>query len=136
MELKREGINLPEKVLAMQLIDSASLLENETQLVLTGIDYENDAEMFYQAVRALRKFFGGQLAMKRGVGSSQIKEENVNSVDAEDVNYNRSVQSRGNNYNRGRSGYSYNVNRGYSGGTYNYNNNRSFSRQQSGQGGQ
>ena len=57
-ELKKEGITLPEVVLAMQLIDSAGLDKKDKQIVLTAVDYSKKEEMYDQMKNALRKFFG------------------------------------------------------------------------------
>ena len=56
-ELNRGGTVLPNKVLAVQLIDAAKLSEKEIQIVLTGVNYEEEDEMYEQSNRALRKFF-------------------------------------------------------------------------------
>ena len=56
-ELNRDGTVLPNKVLAVQLIDAAKLSEKEIQIVLTGVNYEEEDEMYEQSKRALRKFF-------------------------------------------------------------------------------
>ena len=70
-ELKKEGVTLPEVVLAMQLIDSAGLSKQDKQMVLTAVDYSKKEEMYDQMKKALRKFFGDH-----GMSHKQrIKEE-------------------------------------------------------------
>ncbi|PIK35988.1 hypothetical protein BSL78_27179 [Apostichopus japonicus] len=59
-ELKKEGVTLPEVVLAMQLIDGAGLDKKEKQIVLTAVDYSKKEEMYDQMKQALRKFFDDQ----------------------------------------------------------------------------
>ena len=56
-ELKRDGTVLPNKVLAMQLIDTSKLSEKEIQIVLTGVNNEEESEMYEQSKTALRKLF-------------------------------------------------------------------------------
>ena len=55
-ELKRDDIVLPSKALAMQIFDAAKLSDKEIQIALTGVNYEEDIEMYEQSKRALRKF--------------------------------------------------------------------------------
>ena len=59
-ELKKQGIVLPEVVLAMQLLDCAKLPTKDIQIVLTAVDYTKKGEMYNQIKRALRKFLGEQ----------------------------------------------------------------------------
>ena len=54
--LKRDGTALPDSVLGMQLIDAANLSENQVQLVLTAVDYEEADKLYEQAKKSLRKF--------------------------------------------------------------------------------
>ena len=78
-ELKKEGVTLPEVVLAMQLIDSAGLSKQDKQMVLTAVDYSKKEEMYDQMKKALRKFFGDH-----GMSHKQrIKEESVNVAEEE-----------------------------------------------------
>ena len=95
-ELKRDGIDLPQKVLAMQLIDAANLEPKDVQMVLTGVDYQKPDDMFDQTKRAVRKFFGEQIS-----GSHSKTPEEVE-VKTEDVNQASSHQKRG--FSRGSRG--------------------------------
>ena len=87
-ELKKEGIVLPDVVLAMQLLDSSVLEQKDKQLVLTAVDYSKNNEMYAQMQRSLRKFPGEQVMPCKGVSSGlqigiddvQIKEESVNAA--------------------------------------------------------
>ena len=75
-ELERDGIVLPNKVLAMQLIDSAKLTDKESQIILTGVNYEEDIEMYEQSKRTLRKLFREQV-----VSHSTVMREDLNAVE-------------------------------------------------------
>ena len=59
-QLKRKGINLPEVVLAMQILDGAKLEQKEKQIVLTGVNYNEKDKMFDQMKTALKKYIGSQ----------------------------------------------------------------------------
>lgn len=89
-ELKKEGIALPEVVLAMQLLDGAGLDKKEKQIVLTAVDYSKKEEMYDQMKQALRKFFGEQaMSRKERVTQPLIKEETVNTTETEEALYTR-----------------------------------------------
>ena len=47
-ELKKNGIELPEVVLAMQILDGAKLDQKEKQIVLTAVDYSKKSKLFDQ----------------------------------------------------------------------------------------
>ena len=110
VELKRElkDQDLPVKVYAMQLIDSSLLSEKERQLVLTGINYD-EANMFEQTTRALRKFFSGQYGQSVEDSSYYRKEIKQEVDQVEDVNISRggwNSNYRGSWRGRGRGGSS------------------------------
>ena len=89
-ELKKEGITLPEVVLAMQLLDSTGLDKKEKQIVLTAVDYSKKTEMYDQMKQALRKFFGDQaMTRKERMTEPLIKTEEVNATEAEEAYYTR-----------------------------------------------
>ncbi|PIK40871.1 hypothetical protein BSL78_22301 [Apostichopus japonicus] len=97
-ELKKEGVTLPEVVLAMQLIDGAGLDKKEKQIVLTAVDYSKKEEMYDQMKQALRKFFGDQaMSSREKVNEPLMKEESAHSteVESEEAAY----------YTRGRNPY-------------------------------
>ena len=54
-ELKKEGIVLPDVVLAMQLLDSSALEQKDKQIVLTTVDYSKKDEMYAQMQSSLTK---------------------------------------------------------------------------------
>ena len=58
INLKRDGIALPEEIYAMQLVDAVNISEKVVKIILTGIDYNKKEEMFIDAKRSLRKFLG------------------------------------------------------------------------------
>ena len=55
-DLIRCGTDLPQLVLAMQIIDAANITDKEKQIVLTAVDYLKKEQMFDQSKSALRKF--------------------------------------------------------------------------------
>ena len=85
-ELKKEGIVLPDVVLAMQLLYSSALEQKDKQILLTAVDYSKSDKMYAQMQSSLRKVFGEQVMPCKGVSSGlqigidhvQIKEESVN----------------------------------------------------------
>ena len=112
-ELKREGIDLPQKVLAMQLIDAANLEAKDIQMVLTGVDYKRPHDMLEQMKRAVRKFFGEQISKTPGsFGQPDIKTEDVNQSSTGQKKSYRGGRGRGGRgrrrgFNRGGSGRGY-----------------------------
>ena len=62
-DLIRCGIDLPQVVLAMQIIDAANITDKEKQIVLTAVHYSKKDQMFDQSKSALRKIFGGRISM-------------------------------------------------------------------------
>ena len=64
-ELKKDGIDLNEKVLAMQLLDTANIDAKEAQMVFTGFDFQRPDEMFNQMKREIHKFFGEQVWFRK-----------------------------------------------------------------------
>ena len=89
-ELKRDGIVLPETVLALQLLERVYLERKEIQLVLTAVDYSQKETMYEQMRKALIKFQGGDLGpQKRASMTCRVKEELVNKSKSEDVLYSR-----------------------------------------------
>ena len=114
-ELKRDGIDLPEKVLAMQLLDAANIDAKDAQMVLTGVDYQRPDEMFSQMKRAIRKFFGEQVGFGKPAKpdpTPDIKVEDANQSSTD----NRKRFYQGNRGSRGRGGRS---NRGLNRGSRN-----------------
>ena len=98
-ELKKEGITLPEVVLAMQLIDGAGLDKQDKQIVLTAVDYSKKEDMYDQMKRALRKFFGEQGMSHKRRTETAIKEEIVNTAETEEVHLTRGRSTgRGGSY--------------------------------------
>ena len=96
-ELKKQGITLPEVVLAMQLLDSAGLDKKDKQIVLTAVDYTKKEEMYEQMKKALRKFFGEQgMSHRQRSDELAIKEEPVYNAESDEAYY-----TRGRNNNRG-----------------------------------
>ena len=83
-DLIRCGIDLPQVVLAMQIIDAANMTDKEKQRVLTAVDYSKKDQMFDQSKSALRKFFGERISM-----TTAVKQE------CEDVNITRGGYFRG-----------------------------------------
>ena len=83
-DLIRCGIDLPQVVLAMQIIDAANITDKEKQIVLTAVDYSKKDQMFDQSKSALRKFFGERISM-----TTAVKQE------CEDVNITRGGYGRG-----------------------------------------
>ena len=47
-ELKRQKINIPTVVLAMQLLNGSEINQHDKQIVLTAVDYTNEQEMLNQ----------------------------------------------------------------------------------------
>ena len=45
-KLKRHGIELPQVVLAMQMLEASRLGQKERQIVLTGVDYKGKDNLF------------------------------------------------------------------------------------------
>ena len=85
----------------MQLIDAAKLSDKEIQIALTGVNYEEDIEMYKQSKMAFRKLFREQV-----VSHSTLGREDVNSVvEAHYTNYRGMFQSSRRKY-RGRGGRS------------------------------
>ena len=88
VDLIRCGIDLPQVVLAMQIIDAANITDKEKQIVLTVVDYSKKDHMLDprldQSKSALRKFFGERKSM-----TTAVKQE------CEDVNITRERYGRG-----------------------------------------
>ena len=59
-KLKRHGIELPQVVLAVQMLEASRLGQKERQLVLTGVDYKDKDNLFMLMKTSLQKFFGVQ----------------------------------------------------------------------------
>ena len=87
-ELKRDGIVLPETVLALQLLESVYLERKERQLVLTAVDYSQKETMYEQMRKALIKFHGEEFGPQKGTSMTfRVKEELVNTSENEEVLY-------------------------------------------------
>ena len=80
---KNIGCVLPDKVLALKLLDAANLSQLERNLVLTGVDY-TDAKILEQMQTALKKFIGrtaiGQNEDQRNVDSTYLTADNFETV--------------------------------------------------------
>ena len=117
-ELKRDGIELPETVLAFQLLESVCLEKKKRQLVLTAVDYSQKETMYEQMRKALIKFQGEDITTSKGSNVTfKVKEELVNTTDNEEAYYTRrnfdygnrygnSGNDRGNTAQRGRTNWS------------------------------
>ena len=98
-ELKRDGIELPETVLAFQLLESVCLEKKERQLVLTAVDYSQKETMYEQMRKALIKFQGEDITTSKGSNVTfKVKEELVNTSDNEEAYYTRRNFDYGNCY--------------------------------------
>ena len=80
---KNIGCVLPDKVLSFKLLDAANLTQIERNLVLTGVDYEED-ELLEQMQTALKKFIGrsalGQKEEQSSVDSTYLTADNFETV--------------------------------------------------------
>ena len=56
----KKGQKYPDSILAMKLIDSCNLSTVDQKLVLSGIDYSKQNELFDLSKKSLRKFLGEQ----------------------------------------------------------------------------
>ena len=102
-ELKRDGIVLPETVLALQLQESVYLERKERQLVLTAVDYSQKETMYEQMRKALINFQGEEFGPQKGASMTfRVKEELVNTSENEDVLYSRRSLGQTSFNNRGR----------------------------------
>ena len=98
-ELKRDGTELPETVLAFQLLESVFLEKKERQLVLTAVDYSQKETMYEQIRKALIKFQGEDITTSKGSNVTfKVKEELVNTTDNEEAYYIRRNFDYGNRY--------------------------------------
>ena len=61
--VKLKGISLPSKLLAFKLLKCALLSRDERLLIMTGIDTSNEASMYEDAKRSLKKFKGGSVGI-------------------------------------------------------------------------
>ena len=96
-ELKKNGIELPQVVLAMQILDGAKLDQKEKQIVLTAVDYTQKAKLFDQMQYALRKVLGSQCFSQSHI---KIKQE-VFKTEDENWDTEEAYISRGGYNNRG-----------------------------------
>ena len=62
--------HLDDEILALQLMESAGLRDEFSQLVITGIDEERD-DIFDQTKRAMKKYFGSE---RTGISGREIFE--------------------------------------------------------------
>ena len=76
------GRDLDDETLALQLMESAGLRDELSQLVITGIDKESDG-IFDQTKRAMRKYLGSERAGISAKEDIKIKEEVFESVNEE-----------------------------------------------------
>ena len=58
-DLMKEGRDLDDETPALQLMESAGLRDELSQLVITGIDEERE-DIFDQTKRAMRKYLGSE----------------------------------------------------------------------------
>ena len=107
-ELKKNGIELPEVVLAMQILDGAKLDQKEKQIVLTAVDYNEKTKLFDQMKSALRKFLGSQCFSQTQIKVKQeafkIEDEEIEEAYISRGRYNfrgRRPNYRGNGTSRG-----------------------------------
>ena len=54
----KKGMTLPSEILAFQLLKRARITSEEKMLVLTGMDYAKNKELYAQAKKSLKKFKG------------------------------------------------------------------------------
>ena len=115
MKVERD---LDDETLALQLMESAGLRDELSQLMITGIDEERD-DIFDQTKRAMRKYLGSERAGISAKGYIKIKEEVFESVNEEALharnNFYRSIDSRGNTKGGFRDGKSFQRARGTAG---------------------
>lgn len=108
---KAQSCELPDKVLAIRLLDRANLSASERQLVLTAVNF-SEADVYKQMKDSLKKFFGQQVMQHSPTGATNEHSEGI--VKVEEALFagasNRPWQQRGNyrqpwrrgNSNRGR----------------------------------
>ena len=81
-DLMKVGRDLDDETLALQLMESAGLKDELSQLVITGIDEERE-DIFDQTKWAMRKYLGSERAGISAKGDIKIKEEVFESVNEE-----------------------------------------------------
>ena len=110
------GRDLDDETLALQLMESAGLRDELSQLVITGIDEERD-DIFDQTERAMRKYLGSERAGISAKGDIKIKEEVFESEEALCArnNFYRPIGSRGSRRGGLRGGKSFQRARGTAG---------------------
>lgn len=94
--LRKLGRDLDDETLALQLMENASLTDELSQLVLSGIDEKKD-NIFDQAKRSMRKYFGSDKTGLSVKGNITIKEEAFNATedDTEEAMYTYNRRARG-----------------------------------------
>ena len=75
--LRKLGRDLDDETLALQLMENATLSDELSQLVLSGID-EKQANIFDQTKRSMRKYLGSNKTGLSVKGNKVIKEEAFN----------------------------------------------------------
>ena len=70
-QIKKFGIEMPDPVLAFQLLDYSGISQSEKQIVLTGVDYSKKGKVYEQMVLSIKKFFGDQM-----IPGTSVKSEN------------------------------------------------------------
>ena len=117
-DLMKVGRDLDDETLALQLMESAGLRDELSQLVITGID-EEKYDIFDQTKRAMRKYLGSERAGISAKGGIKIKEEVFESVNEEALyarnNFYRPIGGRGNMRGGFRGGKSFQRARGTAG---------------------
>ena len=79
-QIKKFGIEMPDPVLAFQLLDYSGISQSEKQIVLTGVDYSKKGKVYEQMVLSIKKFFGDQMIpgnIKSETQTIAIKQEPV-----------------------------------------------------------
>ena len=79
-QIKKFSIEMPDPVLAFQLLDYSGLSQSEKQIVLTGVDYSKKGKVYEQMVLSIKKFFGDQMIPGNFTSENQavaVKQEPV-----------------------------------------------------------
>ena len=102
---KKFKMDLPQPVLAFKLLECSELDMKDRQLVLTGVNYANVADLFKQMSTSLKKFFGQQAASSKDmIDVGSIKVESA-CLTTENVNYLRNRSGKNSGYRGNHGGY-------------------------------
>lgn len=87
--MKKFKMELSDAVLAFKLLDFSGLEQQNRQLVLTGVDYKKEGEMYAQMGTSLKKFFGKQSTSAEESTKSAIKlePEGANALETDGYGY-------------------------------------------------